>query len=79
MYLVVFTKQVGFNAGDGRVSYVVNASRSRDIINVNRMFNIGISGEFAFRIDAAKIDNGGCNAKGIHIRTLLSCILIAIY
>ncbi|XP_056008372.1 sushi domain-containing protein 2-like isoform X1 [Ostrea edulis] len=56
--------QVGFNAGDGRVFYVVNASRTHDIIGVNHMSNIGIPGKFAFRIDAAEIDNGGCNTWG---------------
>ncbi|XP_048752954.2 protein mesh-like isoform X2 [Ostrea edulis] len=56
--------QVGFNAGDGRVFYVVNASRTPDIISVNHMSNIGIPGKFAFRIDAAEIDNGGCNTWG---------------
>jgi hypothetical protein len=60
-----FIKQVGFNAGDGRVFYVVNASRTRDIIDVKHMSNIGIPGKFAFRIDAAEIDNGGCNTWGI--------------
>ncbi|XP_062583122.1 protein mesh-like [Saccostrea cucullata] len=56
--------QVGFNAGDGEVFYVVNASRTPDIVNVNQMSNIGISGKFAFRIDAAEIGNGGCNTQG---------------
>ncbi|XP_061188889.1 protein mesh-like [Saccostrea echinata] len=56
--------QVGFNAGDGKVFYVVNASRTADIINVNHMSNIGVPGKFAFRIDAAEIGNGGCNTQG---------------
>ncbi|XP_062581789.1 protein mesh-like [Saccostrea cucullata] len=56
--------QVGFNAGDGKVFYVVNASRTRDILHVNHMSNIGVPGKFAFRIDAAEIGNGGCNTKG---------------
>ncbi|XP_062581787.1 uncharacterized protein LOC134243551 [Saccostrea cucullata] len=56
--------QVGFNAGDGKVFFVVDASRTPDIVNVNHMTNIGIPGKFAFRIDAAEIGNGGCNTQG---------------
>ncbi|XP_078337855.1 protein mesh-like isoform X2 [Crassostrea virginica] len=56
--------QVGFNAGDGKVFYVVNASRTPDIINITYMSNINIPGKFAFRIDSAQIGNGGCSSTG---------------
>eukprot|EP00105_Crassostrea_gigas_P046261 XP_019930409.1 PREDICTED: protein mesh [Crassostrea gigas] len=56
--------QVGFNAGDGIVSFTVNASRSPDIVNVDEDSNVDIPGKFAFRIDASDISDGGCNTKG---------------
>uniref|UniRef100_K1QQQ6 Sushi, nidogen and EGF-like domain-containing protein 1 n=1 Tax=Magallana gigas TaxID=29159 RepID=K1QQQ6_MAGGI len=56
--------QVGFNAGDGIVSFTVNASRSPDIVNVDKESNVDIPGKFAFRIDASDISDGGCNTKG---------------
>lgn len=56
--------QVGFNAGDGIVSFTVNASRSPDIVNVDEDSNVEIPGKFAFRIDASDISDGGCNTKG---------------
>lgn len=57
--------KVGFNAGDGIVSFTVNASRSPDIINVNEDSNVEIPGKFVFRIDASDITDGGCNTEGI--------------
>uniref|UniRef100_K1QM71 Sushi, nidogen and EGF-like domain-containing protein 1 n=1 Tax=Magallana gigas TaxID=29159 RepID=K1QM71_MAGGI len=56
--------QVGFNAGDGIVSFTVNASRSPDIVNVDKHSNVDIPGKFAFRIDASDISDGGCNTEG---------------
>ncbi|XP_062583136.1 protein mesh-like [Saccostrea cucullata] len=56
--------QVGFNAGDGKVYYVVNGSRTADIININKKSNVGIPGKFVFRIDSSEIGGGGCNTKG---------------
>nr|XP_034303984.1 protein mesh isoform X2 [Crassostrea gigas] len=56
--------QVGFNAGDGIVSLTVNASRSPDIVNVDKHSNVDIPGKFAFRIDASDISDGGCNTEG---------------
>lgn len=56
--------QVGFNAGDGKIFYAVNASRTPAILGINHMSNINIPGKFAFRIDSAEISNGGCNTHG---------------
>ena len=57
--------QVGFNAGDGIISYTVNASRTPDIVNVDEYSNVNIPGKFVFRIDSSDISDGGCNTKGI--------------
>ncbi|XP_061189930.1 sushi domain-containing protein 2-like [Saccostrea echinata] len=56
--------QVGFNAGDGKVYYVVNGSRTADIVNINSKSNVDIPGKFVFRIDSSKIGGGGCNTEG---------------
>ncbi|XP_062587995.1 LOW QUALITY PROTEIN: sushi domain-containing protein 2-like [Saccostrea cucullata] len=56
--------QVGFNAGDGKVYYVVNGSRTKDIVNINKKSNVRIPGKFLFRIDSSEIGGGGCNTKG---------------
>ncbi|XP_048752938.2 protein mesh-like [Ostrea edulis] len=56
--------QVGFNAGDGKVYFAVNASRTGEIVKINHMSNIGIPGKFAFRIDDQEIGKGGCNTEG---------------
>jgi hypothetical protein len=60
----MYVKQVGFNAGDGKVYFAVNASRTRNIVNISQMSNIGIPGKFSFRIDDEEIGNGGCNTEG---------------
>lgn len=59
--------QVGFNAGDGKVFYAVNASRTPAILGINNMSNINVPGKFVFRIDMAEISNGGCNTRGMSI------------
>ncbi|XP_062583117.1 sushi, nidogen and EGF-like domain-containing protein 1 [Saccostrea cucullata] len=56
--------QVGFNAGDGKVYYVVNGSRTADIVNIHKMSNVRIPGKFVFRIDSSEIGGGGCNTEG---------------
>lgn len=61
--------QVGFNAGGGKIFYAVNASRTPAILGINHMSNINVPGKFAFRIDSAEIQNGGCNVNGMANKT----------
>ena len=56
--------QVGFKAEDGIVYFTVNASRTPDIVHVDKYSNVEIPGKFAFRIDTSDISDGGCNTKG---------------
>ncbi|XP_061188743.1 mucin-4-like [Saccostrea echinata] len=56
--------QIGFNAGDGIVFYMLNASRTDDVVNVDEMSNVGLPGKFVFRVDASVITKGGCTTEG---------------
>ncbi|VDI51850.1 Hypothetical predicted protein [Mytilus galloprovincialis] len=56
--------QVGFDAGDGNNFFVLDASRTADIINVKTMSNIDVPGKFIFRVDSSSIKQGGCNTNG---------------
>ncbi|XP_033733506.1 uncharacterized protein LOC117322677 [Pecten maximus] len=56
--------QVGFNGGDGVNFYALDESRTPSIVNLARMSNVKTNGKFVFRIDTAKIENGGCNTGG---------------
>ncbi|XP_062612220.1 uncharacterized protein LOC134274009 [Saccostrea cucullata] len=49
--------QVGFNAGDGTNFYSVTGSRTDAVLNLPQMSNIGIPGEYVFRVDQNKISN----------------------
>ncbi|XP_061173563.1 fibropellin-1-like [Saccostrea echinata] len=50
-------QQVGFNAGDGENYYSVPGSMTDAVLNLSQMSNIGIPGQFVFRVDQAKITN----------------------
>ncbi|XP_062601517.1 protein mesh-like [Saccostrea cucullata] len=52
-------EQVGFNSGDGVTYYMLN-----DIVNVDKMSNVGIPGKFVFRVDSSIITTGKCNTEG---------------
>ncbi|XP_062582966.1 sushi, nidogen and EGF-like domain-containing protein 1, partial [Saccostrea cucullata] len=49
--------QVGFNAGDGVHYYSVPGSMTNAVLNLPQMSNIGIPGQYVFRVDQAKITN----------------------
>ncbi|XP_022783567.1 sushi domain-containing protein 2-like isoform X2 [Stylophora pistillata] len=56
--------QAGFNAGDGKRFYTIQGSGSHDVINLPNKSNVARPGRWVFRIDNAKIEEGGCNTKG---------------
>lgn len=51
--------QVGFNAGDGEHYYSVPGSMTDAVLNLPQMSNIGIPGQYVFRVDQNKISNAG--------------------
>ena len=51
--------KVGFNAGDGVNYYAVPGSMTDSMLNLPRMSNIGIPGQFVFRVDQTNITNAG--------------------
>ncbi|XP_074631718.1 sushi domain-containing protein 2-like [Acropora palmata] len=56
--------QGGFNAGDGVRFYVIEGSRTNDILNLTSTSNVGRPGQWIFRTDEADVEAGGCNSKG---------------
>nr|XP_022329850.1 sushi, nidogen and EGF-like domain-containing protein 1 [Crassostrea virginica] len=56
---ITWTKssQVGFNAGDGIHYYSVPGSMTDAVLNLPQMSNIGIPGQYVFRVDQNKISN----------------------
>lgn len=54
-----FCIQVGFNAGDGVNFYSVPGSMTDSMLNLPHMSNIGVPGQFVFRVDQSKIANAG--------------------
>ena len=42
---------VGYNAGDGVISYSVPGSQTDDIIKIDSTSNVGIEGKWVFRLD----------------------------
>ncbi|XP_002739118.2 sushi domain-containing protein 2-like [Saccoglossus kowalevskii] len=58
------TAQVGFNAGDGLSYFTYGGSRTADIINLPWSSNVEEPGRYAYRIDAYKVDSGGCGGTG---------------
>ncbi|CAF1275999.1 unnamed protein product [Adineta ricciae] len=53
--------QAGFNAGDGVISKMLKYSRTENITLLVNESNVNVPGLFAFRIDTANIEAGGCN------------------
>lgn len=51
--------QVGFNAGDGEHYFSVPGSMTNSVLNLPQMSNIGVPGQFVFRVDQNKISNAG--------------------
>ncbi|XP_063957459.1 protein mesh-like [Lytechinus pictus] len=56
--------QVGFNAGDGVKSHVLDGSYTPDVLNIDNRTNIGIPGIFIFRIDTENIAQSRCKSFG---------------
>ena len=50
---------MGFNAGDGVNYYAANGSMTDSMFNLPQMSNIGIPGQFVFRVDQTSITNAG--------------------
>jgi hypothetical protein len=67
--------QVGFNSGlDDQANcsissscFVVEGSRTEEIINISRLSNVGIPGKWIFRVDQEHVEEGGCNTGGFLI------------
>jgi len=67
--------QVGFNSGlDDQANctissscFVVEGSRTEEILNVSRLSNVGIPGKWIFRVDQEHVEEGGCNTGGFLI------------
>lgn len=51
--------KVGFNAGDGEHYFSVPGSMTNSVLNLPQMSNIGVPGQFVFRVDQNKISNAG--------------------
>ncbi|XP_065942673.1 fibropellin-3 isoform X2 [Magallana gigas] len=49
--------QVGFNAGDGTHYYAVPGSMTDSMLNLPQLSNIGVPGQFVFRVDESNIAN----------------------
>ena len=58
------TIQGGFNAGDGIRFFVIDGSRTNDILNLTYTTNVARPGQWMFRTDEASVEAGGCNSKG---------------
>lgn len=54
--------QSGFNAGDGVNFYILNGSFTQDIVKIQNLSNVNISGKFIFRIDGSEIVQDGCQS-----------------
>ncbi|XP_065942667.1 uncharacterized protein [Magallana gigas] len=56
-YVINWTKstQVGFNAGDGTNYYSVSGSMTDSLLNLPQMSNIGVPGQFVFRVENREI------------------------
>ena len=52
---------VGYNSGDGIISYTVPGSLSTDIINIASISNIGEPGKWVFRLDEDDVVLPRCN------------------
>ena len=55
--------QVGFNAGDGERFFVVEGSRTADVINIASRSNVDVSGMFVFQVDGIE-GPGDCDPDG---------------
>ncbi|XP_068694477.1 uncharacterized protein [Montipora foliosa] len=56
--------QGGFNAGDGVRFFVIEGSRTNEILNLPSTSNVAQAGQWMFRTDEASVEAGGCNSKG---------------
>ena len=54
---------VGFNAGDGVRFATVPGSQTHEIINIASTSNVGVPGEWVFRVDQEDIAAGGCSVE----------------
>eukprot|EP00057_Strongylocentrotus_purpuratus_P021270 XP_011675744.1 PREDICTED: alpha-tectorin-like [Strongylocentrotus purpuratus] len=56
--------QVGFNAGDGKISYSVPGSRTAAVVDIETTSNIGVPGRWVFRTDNSNIEGLECTTSG---------------
>ena len=54
--------QVGFNAGDGIRFFVVEGSRTDDVVNLDEQSNVMKPGIFVFQVDGT-VASGGCSSN----------------
>ena len=57
--------QVGFNAGDGIRYFVINSSRTDDVVNIDEMSNVMKPGVYIYRVDGTSITGGCSSTAGI--------------
>lgn len=62
--ITLFHWQAGFNAGDGVRFFSIPGSATDQVIDIPNKSNVGRPGRWMFRIDATKIEAGGCNTNG---------------
>lgn len=56
--IIIFYKQVGYNAGDGVHYYSAPGARTNSMAHLTTMSNINIPGKFIFRVDQVETGNG---------------------
>ena len=60
--------QGGFNAGDGVRFFIINGSRTNDILNLPYTKGVARVGQWMFQTDEASVEAGGCNTKGTNCK-----------
>jgi hypothetical protein len=56
-----YSAQAGLHSGDRNISETLPYSGTEDIVKLVNESNVNVPGLFAFRVDADKINKGGCN------------------
>lgn len=64
LYFLLQLFQCGFNAGDNTHWLSITSSRNVSVLDLPYKSNVNQKGVWMFRIDKAKVEEGGCNTKG---------------
>lgn len=59
MKSIYFNARLYFNAGDGTHYYAVPGSMTDSMLNLPQLSDIGVPGQFVFRVDEREIANAG--------------------